>query len=413
MNIFNIFFKSRDKPKIKNDLTLSSPEGWVFSSVTTSGKYVSADTAMNVSAVYACVKILSEAVASLPLHVFTREADGSKKHIPEHSLYNLLHDEANPEMTSFVWRETAMAHLLLWGNSYSQIIRNGRGQPVALYPMNPSKMTVSRNDKGKLIYTYMNDGGEVKFNRENILHIPGLGFDGLVGYSPITMQRNSIGLSMAAEEYGAKLFANGAIPGGVLEHPGTIKNIEKLKESWNAAYRGSGNAGKTAILEEGMKFHAIGINPEDAQFLETRKYQKNEIASIFRIPPHMIGDLEKSSFSNIEQMSLDFVKYTLNPWIARWEQSLKQALILPSEKSRIFIMFNLDGLLRGDYQSRMSGYATGIQHGWLSPNDVRNLEDMNKIPAEEGGDNYMVNGNMVKLKDVGAAYNKNSQEGDE
>jgi len=411
MSIFNIFFKSRDKPK--NKLILPSIEGGFLFSGTTSGKYVSADTAMQTAAVYACVKILAEAIACLPLHVFTREADGSKKHIIEHSLYALLHDEANPEMTSFVWRETAMTHLLLWGNAYAQIVRDGRGQPIALYPLLPGKMTVSRNDTGKLVYAYMSDKGEVKFSRENILHIPGLGFDGLVGYSPITMQRNSIGLSMSAEEYGAKLFDNGAIPGGVLEHPGVIKNIDKLRESWNAAHKGSGNAGKTAILEEGLKFHAIGINPEDAQFLETRKYQKNEIASIFRIPPHMIGDLEKSSFANIEQMSLDFVKYTLNPWIIRWEKSLKQALVLPSEKAKIDIMFNLDGLLRGDYQSRIEGYSKGIQNGFYCVNDIRRLEDMSLLSDEDGGNLHFVNGNMVKLRDVGAAYDKNSQEGDE
>jgi len=225
------------------------------------------------------------------------------------------------------------------------------------------------------------------------------------------MAKNAIGMSLATEEYGASFFANGANPGGVLEHPGVIKDIQRVKDSWNSAYQGSRNAHRIAVLEEGMKFQAIGIPPEQAQFLETRKFQINEIARIFRVPPHMVGDLEKSSFSNIEQQSLEFVKYTLDPWVVRWEQSLQQSLLLPSEKNSIFIKFNVDGLLRGDYQSRMNGYAVGRQNGWLSANDIRELEDMNRIPAEEGGDLYLVNGNMLPLSQAGSFYQKeaNSQ----
>jgi HK97 family phage portal protein len=323
-------------------------------------------------------------------------------------------------MTSFVFRETLMSHLLLWGNAYAQILRNGRGQPIALYPLLPNKMEVSRAANGELIYTYRRDSEESRINpnsgtvtlrRDEILHIPGLGFDGLIGYSPIAMAKNAIGMSLATEEYGASFFANGANPGGVLEHPGVIKDIQRVKDSWNSAYQGSGNAHRIAVLEEGMKFQAIGIPPEQAQFLETRKFQINEIARIFRIPPHMVGDLEKSSFSNIEQQSLEFVKYTLDPWVVRWEQSLQQSLLLPSEKNSIFIKFNVDGLLRGDYQSRMNGYAVGRQNGWLSANDIRELEDMNRIPAEEGGDLYLVNGNMLPLSQAGNFYQKevNSQ----
>ena len=309
-------------------------------------------------------------------------------------------------MTSFVFRETLMSHLLLWGNAYAQIIRDGRGNPLALYPLLPSKMDVTRARSGNLIYTYRRDSGESKISpdyetvtlrRDEVLHIPGLGFDGLIGYSPIAMAKNAIGMALATEEYGAKFFANGANPGGVLEHPGVIKDIQRVKDSWNDAYRGAGNAHRVAVLEEGMKFQAIGIPPEQAQFLETRKFQINEIARIFRVPPHMVGDLEKSSFSNIEQQSLEFVKYTLDPWVVRWEQSLQQSLVLPSEKSSVFVKFNLDGLLRGDYKSRMEGYATARQNGWMSTNDIRELEDMNRIPAEEGGDLYLINGNMTKL----------------
>ena len=406
MSIFSGLFRSRDKPKNRVG------GGWNFLfGGTTSGKAVNERTAMQTSAVYACVRILAESVAGLPLHVYERTANGSKSTKPSHPLYRLLHDEPNREMTSFVFRETLMSHLLLWGNAYAQIIRDGRGFPIALYPLLPDRMAVDRNESGELVYTYQSDKGQVKLRRENVLHIPGLGFDGLIGYSPIAMAKNAVGLALATEDYGATFFANGANPGGVLEHPGVIKpeQADRLRESWQSQFGGA-NAHKVAVLEEGLKFHQMSIPPEQAQFLETRKFQTNEIARIFRVPPHMVGDLEKSSFSNIEQQSLEFVKYTLDPWVVRWEQSLQQVLILPSEKATIFIKFNLDGLLRGDYQSRMQGYSTGIQNGFMSVNDVRGLEDMNLLTAEEGGDLHFVNGNMVKLADVGAAYKPNETE---
>ena len=246
-----------------------------------------------------------------------------------------------------------------------------------------------------------------------MLHIPGLGFDGLVGYSPIAMAKNAIGMAIACEEYGAKFFANGATPGGILEHPGTIKDPQRVRESWQNTFGGSGNANKVAVLEEGMKYTPISISPEQAQFLETRKFQINEIARIFRVPPHMVGDLEKSRYSNIEQQSLEFVKYTLEPWLVRWEQSMIRALISNSEKAAYFIKFNVDCLLRGDYQSRMNGYAIGRQNGWMSANDIRELENLDRIPAEEGGDLYLINGNMTKLKDAGIFAGKEETQDEE
>ena len=401
---FHGLFKARDKPQNR----IGSSWSFLFGG-TSSGKTVNERTAMQTTAVFACVRILAEAVAGLPLHVYRYREDGGKERIPQHPLYNLLHNETNPEMTSFVFRETLMSHLLLWGNAYAQIVRNGRGQPVALYPLLPSKMDVNRAPSGELLYTYsldtdesgrMPQGGVITLRRDQVLHIPGLGFDGLVGYSPIALAKNAIGMALATEEYGASFFANGANPGGVLEHPGTIKDIQRVKDSWNSAYQGSGNAHRVAVLEENMKFHAIGIPPEQAQFLETRKFQINEIARIFRIPPHMVGDLDKSSYSNIEHQSLEFVKYSLDPWVVRWEQSLCQSLLLPSEKSSIFIRFNVEGLQRGDFKSRMESYAEGIQNGFYCPNDIRNLENMNLIPEAEGGNKFMVNGNMKKLADT-------------
>jgi HK97 family phage portal protein len=401
MNLLKSLFRSRDRPQNN----IGSGFSFLFGG-TPSGKLVNEQTAMQTSAVYACVRILAESIASLPVHIFRHREDGGREKVIGHPLYYLLHDEPNPEMTSFIFRETLMAHVLVYGNAYAQIIRDGRGYPIALYPLLPSKMTAERADNKKITYTYRSDKGEIKLRSENVLHIPGLGFDGLIGYSPIAMAKNAIGMALATEEYGAKFFANGASPGGVLEHPGTVKDIQRVKESWNANYQGSGNSHKIGVLEEGMKFHQIGIPPEQAQFLQTRKYQLNEIARIYRIPPHMIGDLDKSSFSNIEQQSLEFVKYSLDPWVIRWEQSMQQALMLPSEKQTYFIRFNLDGLLRGDYTSRMRGYSTARQNGWMSANDIRELENMNRIPAEEGGDLYLVNGNMVRLTETRSATEK-------
>lgn len=401
------FGQARDKPV---DKAADAGYSFLFGR-TTSGKPVNERTAMQTTVVYACVRILAEAVASLPLHVYEYQDDGGKKLVHDHPLYYLLHDEPNPEMTSFVFRETLMSHLLIWGNAYAQIIRDGAGRVLGLYPLLPDKMDVQRDDRGNIYYVYSRNSdenpmfkeyGDIRLKAEDVLHIPGLGFDGLIGYSPIAMAKNAVGMTLACEEYGASFFANGANPGGVLEHPGVLKDPSKVRESWNSVYRGVNNAHKIAVLEEGMKYQQIGIPPEEAQFLETRKFQINEIARLYRIPPHMVGDLDKSSFSNIEQQSLEFVKYTLDPWVIRWEQSLQRSLLLPGEKGKYFIKLNVDGLLRGDYQSRMNGYAVGRQNGWFSANDIREMENMNPIPDEQGGNLYLINGAMTKLEDAGA-----------
>lgn len=364
---------------------------------------------MQMTAVYSCVRILAEAVAGLPLHVYRDGANGGKEKATDHPLYKVLHDQPNPEMTSFVFRETLMTHLLLWGNAYAQIIRNGRGDVIGLYPLMPSRMSVGRLDSGALFYNYQTmpgevpgDTGLVRLSASEVLHIPGLGFDGLVGYSPIAMAKNAIGMAQACEDYGASFFANGAAPGGVLEHPGTIKDPTRVRESWQATFGGAKNGNKIAVLEEGMKYTPISMSPEQAQFLETRKFQMNEIARIFRIPPHMIGDLDKSSFSNIEQQSLEFVKYTLDPWVIRFEQAITKTLLAQREKPTLFVKFNVEGLLRGDYVSRMNGYAVARQNGWMSSNDIRELENLDRIDPEAGGDLYLVNGNMLPLGLAGA-----------
>ena len=400
MKILSNIFKSRDKPTNRVNGNAYS----FFMGASSSGRRVTERTAMQMTAVYSCVRILSETLASLPLHIYESSETNSRK-ATKHPLYKLLHDEPNPEMTSFIFRETLMTHLLLWGNAYAQIIRNGKGEVLALYPLMPDRMRVDRNEYGQLYYEYMlsdsdanaKESGVVRLSTQDILHIPGLGFDGLVGYSPIAMAKNAIGMAIATEEYGAAFFANGATPSGILTHPGVIKNPEAMRESWSKGFGGR-NSHKVAILEEGMNYTPISIAPNEAQFLETRKFQLNEIARIFRVPPHMVGDLEKSSFSNIEQQSLEFVKYTLDPWVSRFEQAMTRRLLTDDEKKKYYIKFNVDGLMRGDYQSRMNGYATARQNGWMSANDIRALENLDLISDEEGGNLYLINGNMLPLK---------------
>ena len=405
-NPFSIF-RSRDKPKD----TLNGGNYSFFFGTSTSGSVVNERSAMQLSAVYACVRILAEALAQMPLHLYRNTTQGSTAKATDHPLYQILHDEPNPEMSSFSFRETLMTHLLLWGNAYAQVIRNGRGEVQALYPLMPDRMTVDRDNRGRIYYEYTRSDSDARtLGRESqvllrpsdVFHIPGLGYDGLVGYSPIAMAKQAVGMGLACDEYGASFFKNGAQPGGVLEHPGVVKDPKRIRDSWNAIYTGAGNAHKIAVIEEGMHYTPITISPEQAQFLETRKFQIEEIARIFRVPPHMVGDLDKATFSNIEQQSLEFVKYSLQPWISRWEQSIHRTLLLNEEKRDYFARFNVDGLLRGDYQSRMSGYAVGIQNGFMCPNDVRALENMDLIPEELGGNLYMVNGNMLPLASTGA-----------
>ncbi|MDL2317925.1 phage portal protein [Eubacteriales bacterium OttesenSCG-928-A19] len=387
------FFHSRDKPKD----AVSAANVFYFGS-SSAGKSVTPRTAVQLSAVYACVRVIAETVASLPLHVYRYTDTGSEKAL-DHPLYFLLHDQPNSEMTSFVLRETMLTHLLLWGNAYSQVLRNGRGHVMGLYPLLPDKMNVDRDSSGALTYDYTtSDSKIVRLRPEDVLHIPGLGFDGIMGHSPIALEKNAIGLGIAAEEYGSKFFSNGATPSGVLTHPHTVKNPAALRESWNAAYGGSTNSGKVAILEESMKFERISMPNNEAQFLESRKFQVAEICRIYRVPPHMIADLEHATFSNIEHQSISFGVHTIRPWLVRIEQSMNKALLADKEKRQVFVRFNMDGLMRGDYKSRMEGYAIGRQNGWLSANDIRDLENLNPITEAEGGFEYLVNGNMCSIK---------------
>lgn len=356
---------------------------------TYTGVSITTETAMRMTAVYACIRVLAESIASLPLFVYRRRSDGGKDLVTDHPLYRLLHLAPNPEQTSFNWREMTVGHLNTRGNAYSEIVRDQRGNVVELWPLNPAKVTPERAANGEIRFKYQNEKDRYTyFPYSQVLHIPGLQMSGLEGLSPIAQAREAIGLGLATEEYGARFFGNNSSPGGVLQVP--IENKlkdqarENLKKSWEDAHKGLSTAHKVAVLEGGIEWKQIGITGRDAQFLETRKYQTNEICRIFRVPPHMIGDLERATFSNVEQQSIDFVVHTIRPWLVRIEQCFNTRLLRENEAD-LFAEFKVDGLLRGDIKSRYDAYATAIQNKIMSPNEVRALENLNPY---EGGDVY-------------------------
>ena len=407
------FPKPKDAPRLPEvtDNVRDSGSLFVFGTAN-SGERVDEKSAMQIATVYACVRLLAESVACLPLHLYQLDGEDGKLKAKDHPLYKILYRQANPEMTSFSFWEVMMTHLLLWGNAYAQIVRDGKNGILGLYPLLPENVEMDRENGGELYYIYHAYTDEVPgetnkdilFRREEVLHIPGMGFNGLVGFSPIAMMKNALGTTLAVERYGSSFFKNGAQPSGVLEHPGVLKNPEKIRENWSTVYGGANNAHKVAVLEEGMHYKPISLPPEDSQFLSTREFGVEEICRIFRVPPHMVQDLKRSTYNNIEHQSIDFVVHTLAPWLTRIEQAIIKDLLLEEEQAQYFPKFNVDGLLRGDYKSRMEGYAIGFANGFLSPNDIRRLENMDPIPENEGGNVYVANGSYVKLKDIGAAY---------
>jgi HK97 family phage portal protein len=372
-------------------------------------------TSLQIPAVYACVRIIAEGVASLPLNVYEQVQPRGKRPASELDLHDLLHDQPNPEMSSFVFRETLQGHICLWGNGFAEIQRDGANRVVAFWPRAPHKTHAVRHPDTREVFYVTSDGMPAGQQRaikaEDMLHIPALSLDGLVGMSPIEQARQAMGLAIAAEKFGAQFFGNGSRPGGVLTHPGKLSQLaqDNLRRMWQEA-QGGENQNRVAVLESGISWTAIGVPPEQAQFLETRKFQKSEIASIYRVPPHMIADLERSTHSNIEQQSLEFVMYCLTPWLVRWEQELKRKLFvdgrphghptLGRSAGRVFFpQFSVNGLTRGDFKTRYEGYAIGRQWGWLSGNDVREQEDLNPMPGDQG-DIYLVPMNMTDAETV-------------
>lgn len=401
----------------KRSATLAQPDSWLAEVLgggrTYAGVHVNHTTALTNSAVFNAIRIYAETIGSLPLILYRRLEPRGKERARDHYLYRLLHDAPNPEMTAMQFRETLQGHLVTWGNAYAYKVFDNAGRIVELWPLRPDRVTVSRANEpvrtafgmaapGDVIYEVTLPNGERRvLSRAEVWHIPGLGFDGLVGYSPITLARQSIGLALATEEFGARWFGDGGRPAGVLKHPNQLSDQarERIRADWERLHSGLERSHRIAILEEGVEWQQIGIPPEDSQFLQTRKFQVTEIARWFNLPPHILKDLDRSTNNNIEQQSIELVVYSFRPWFVRWEQSIKLHLLPQSEWDTHFAEFLVEGLLRGDIESRYRAYAMARQWGWMSANDVRELENMNPLPGN-AGDIYLVPMNMMSAEMV-------------
>jgi HK97 family phage portal protein len=407
LKLIKQFFERRSVPTS----TLRDPDWWVKDAFhfheTDSAVLVTPETSLRATAVFACVRVLSESLAGLPLHVYERSGNGSRQRADTHTLYRVLHSRPNPLQTSYEWRQLVMAHLLLHGNSFHEIVRNSAGDVEAVYPLQPDRIILKMLN-GALVYQYSAPGlnttdqysapglGSVALSSDRVLHLKGLSTDGFLGLSPITAARQSIGLSMAAEKFGAQYFGQGTKLGGWLEVPvGTKLNAdqaEQITRTFADAYSGPENAHKMAALTGGLTFKPFESSNEDSQFLETRQFQVADIARIFRVPPHLIADLSKATYSNITQQSLEFVQYSLLPWVCNLEQAIQAKLFRPEEQGTHFAEFDLNGLLRGDHESRMRAYQAGIYAGIYSPNECRAFENLN---PREGGDTYLQPTNLA------------------
>lgn len=361
-----------------------------YGSRTASGPVVTPETALRLTAVYRCVAILAQTIAALPLQIYRRMPDGGKERATNNPLYGLLHDQPNPWQTSYDFRSLLMTHLCLRGNGYAEILPGPRGFADQLIPLHPDRVRVEMIEGYRLRYRYsdpLRAGAERVLTQDEVFHVRGPSTDGIMGMSPITANREAIGLALATEEYGARFFSNDATPGGVLVTPAKLDAdaAKRMKESWLASQGGT-NRHKVAVLEQGLKFEPLGMKNEDAQFLDTRRFQVEEIARMFGIPPHMIGATDKSTTwgSGLEQQTLGFIIFTLTPWLEAWEQAISRDLILIEQI--YFAQHTIEGLLRGDSAARAAFYQSGIQNGWLSPNEVRVLEDRN---ARDGGDSFV------------------------
>lgn len=360
---------------------------------TASGVDVSERSSLGLSAVYAAARILGESVAVLPLRVFKRNDDGGRQLARDRREDYLLHEEPNPEMSAFSWRESAQGTgLALWGNTYAEIEWNGAGKVAALWPLSSNMVTPRRvrealpggRWRSRVVYDVVEiDGTPVTLPAEDVLHIPALSFDGLRGISPIRQQREAVALGIAVQEYGARFFGNGSVPSGYIKAPSQLgtKGREKLRAAWEETHRGRQAWHRVAVLEGGLTYERIGIPPEEAQFLETRKFQLAEVARMYRIPPHMLADLDRATNNNIEHQGLEFVAHTLLPWLVRWEQEINRKLF---RGTAYYVKHDVRGLLRGDIKSRFEAYAIGRQWGWLSADDVLEREDENPLPDGKG-----------------------------
>lgn len=393
MGLFDRFFGGSKKEN--RGVTYGYPTSGLTLFGLGAGKQINEKTALTFSAVYSCVRVLSESIGQLPVHVFKRESDGDRVHTMDHPISAIVSRQPSPIYTPFSFYSTMASNCLLWGNSYAVIERNGAMRPTRLDIIHPSLVTPMFDDNNNVFYEVRSDGLEKspakRYDAKEIIHFRGFSYDGINGISPIALHKDSIGLGMAAVEYGASFFGNGASLSGVLEHPSKLSKeaSERLINSWNSKYQGSAQAGKTAVLEEGLKYKAISMPPDQAQFIATRKFSVEDVARIFRVPQHMIQNLDNATYSNIEQQSIDYVVHSLTPWLVQMEQEMNQKLFRENERVDHYVKFNTNGLLRGDQKSRGDYYQTLWNIGAISIDEIRGFEDMNKLPNGQGEKHFV------------------------
>lgn len=350
---------------------------------TSAGIHINETVALGIPAVYACIRVLTEAIASLPLMTYERFDNGDKERAKTFSLYRLLHDSPNPLMTSFELRELLVGHLCLRGNAYCYIERDN-GEVVALWPLHPDKVTVEVVGR-ELVYKHQNDGTEKTYPMSDILHIRGLSSDGIIGFSPLTLLRDTFGYSKAVQDYSSSYFKNDASPGGILTTAATLSTENKLnlREAWTGGHQGKGKHHKIAIVDNGLKWESIGVSPQDSQLIESQKFSVVEIARCFRIPLNMLQDLDRATYNNITEMNRGFLIHTLQPWLTRIEQAMSKSLLTESEKEKYFIEHLTQGFLRADTKTRFESYKVAIDAGFLTVDEVRQLENMNGLPEKK------------------------------
>ncbi|MBA3010868.1 MAG: phage portal protein [Proteobacteria bacterium] len=378
------FFKKKKRAMMSDTNQNWSEFG--FSGPTSTGQNVTEQSAMMIPAVFACIRVLAESCGSLPLMVYERKPDGTKERARNFPLYKFLHDSPNSFMDAVSFWELLIGHCALRGNSYAFVDRDEDGTIQAIWPLLPQNMTI-KVEKGVLVYEYLQDGKTTPYKWRDILHIKGLSFDGVVGLSPLSLLRETIGRAQAINEYSGKFFGNDARPGGILKHPSKlVPEAQKiLAENWNDAFKGSGKSHKTAVLEEGMDYVSVGLSPEDSQMIDSQKFSVIDICRVFRVPLNLVMDYERSTYSNVTEQNRSFVVHTLVPWLTRIEQACNRVLFTENEKKKYFCEFKLDNLLRGDQKTRYECYQIGIDKGFLSRNDVRGFENLSPVP---GGDDY-------------------------
>lgn len=394
----------------------ANPDDWLYEALTggrsKSGVSVTETTTLGYSAIYCGIRLIAETIGSLPWHLYDRTADGKERNTSD-PLAMLLHDSPNEEMTASVYLQSQVLAFYLYGNMVSEIVRNRAGMVKAVYPIHPSRVEVKRNDSGNLVYSILQPDGVTRRNMkpDRIWHVPLLAADGIVGKGLLQRARESMGYSLALETYGAAHFGNGAQPGGVLEHPGRLDaNARKnIRSEWEAIHQGPDRAGRIAVLQEGMKYSGVAISPEDSQMIENRKFQVGEVARWLNIPPHLLKDLERATFSNIEQQAIEFVTYTIRPILVMIEQETNRKFIPEDERARRFNEFLIDGLLRGDIQSRYNAYAIARNNGWMNADEIRSRENMNPMP-DGLGQRYLVQGAMVPIELAGVAQQQKSEQ---